>query len=202
MKRFALVLLGVVLMAGLTACGKQPVEEINATRAALDAAVSEGAEKYTAEDLRLVSDAMAAAMDEVKVQDGKMFKNYDQAKAQLAKVKAEAETLQAKVLTVKEELRAAAASALNEANAAVAEARGQVENAPAGKGSAADIEMMKADVQGLEAALAEIQPLIDSGEFAIAAEKAVTIRGKAQGIAEEVRIAREKLAVQPVARRK
>ena len=202
MKRFALVLLGVVLMAGLTACGKQPVEEINATRAALDLAVSEGAEKYTAEDFKLVNDSLAAAMEEVKVQDGKMFKKYDQAKELLAKVKVDAEALQAKIVTVKAELRAAAATALSEAGAAVAGARTQLETAPVGKGSAADIEMMKADVQGLEAALLEVQPLIDSGEFAMAAEKAATIRGKAQSISEEVRIAREKMAAQKVAGRK
>ena len=39
---------------------------------------------------------------------------------------------------------------------------------------------MGADVAGLEAALAEIQPLIDSGEFMAASEKAVAIKPSMQ----------------------
>ncbi len=194
MKRISVLLIGLALTLTLVACGKQPTEEINATKASIDAAVSEGAEKYTPADLKAVNDKMTAVMDEVKVQDGKLFKNYDKAKQMLTQVKVEADSLKTKVGTVKEEMKNNAMTALNDANTAVADATAMLDNAPQGKGSQADIAMMKADVQGLQTALGEIQPLIDSGEYAAASERAMAIKDKAAAIAEEVRVAQEKMA--------
>ena len=105
MKKIWVLLLTLALTATLSACGKQPVAEIDATKAAMDAATAEGAEKYAADDLKTVNDAMSAAMEEIKGQDGKMFKNYDKAKEMLTKVKADADTLKAKTVTVREEQR-------------------------------------------------------------------------------------------------
>lgn len=192
MKRISVLLIGLALTLTLVACGKQPTEEINATKASIDGAVSEGAEKYTAVELKAVNDKMTAAMDEIKVQDGKMFKNYDKAKQMLTQVKVEADSLKAQVGTVKEEMRNSAITGLSDATAAVTEASATLDNAPQGKGSQADIAMMKADVQGLQAALGEIQPLIDSGEYAAASERALAIKDKAAAIIEEVRVAQEK----------
>jgi len=195
MKKLSLLLLGLTLALTLAACGKQPVEEINATKAAIDSAVSEGAEKYTADDLKAVNDKLTAAMDEIKVQDGKLFKNYDQAKQLLTAVKTDAVALQEKVTTVKEELRNQAVTALADANAAVNEAASLLEIAPQGKGSQADIAMMKSDLQGLQGALGEVQPLIDSGDFAAAADRAASIKEKAAAIALDVHTAQEKMAM-------
>ena len=44
MKKISVMLLGLALVVSLSACGKQPTEEMGATRASIDAAVSEGAE--------------------------------------------------------------------------------------------------------------------------------------------------------------
>ena len=201
MKKLSLLLIGLTLCLTLSACGKQPVEEINSTRSAIDAAVGEGAEKYTADDLKAVNDKMAAVMDEIKVQDGKLFKNYDQAKLMLTAVKVDADSLKAKVVTVKEELRAAAAAALVNANTSVSEAADLLANAPQGKGSAADIAMMKGDLQGLQAGLGEVQPLIDNGDYAAASERAAAIQEKADAIASEVRAAQERMAALKIRRK-
>jgi len=194
MKKFSLVLLGLVLALSLSACGKQPTEEITATRAAIDAAVAEGAEKYTADDLKLVNDQMEAAMAEIKVQDEKLFKNYDKAKEILVKVKADADGLKGKVASVKEEMKNNAIALLAEANASLAEAKATLETAPRGKGSMADIEAMKSDVAGLEEAVNEIQPLIDAGEYAAAIEKATAIKTRAVSVSDEIKAVQEKLA--------
>jgi len=194
MKKFSLVLLGLVLVLSLSACGKQPTEEITATRAAIDAAVAEGAEKYTADDLKLVNDQMEAAMAEIKVQDEKLFKNYDKAKEILVKVKADADGLKGKVASVKEEMKNNAIALLAEANASLSEAKAALETAPRGKGSMADIEAMKADVAGLEESVNEIQPLIDGGEYAAAIEKATAIKTRALSVSDEIKAVQEKLA--------
>jgi major membrane immunogen (membrane-anchored lipoprotein) len=199
MKKVAVLLLGLTLTVLLAACGKQPTEEINAMKASVDAAVAEGAVKYTPDDLKAVNDQVNAAMEEVKLQDGKLFKNYDKAKELLTKAQTDAAALTTKVATAKEELRNQAVTALNDAAVAVTDAKGLLENAPKGKGSLADIEMMKADVAGLETALQEVQPLIDSGDYALATDKAATIREKAGSISMEIRTAQEKIAALQVA---
>jgi hypothetical protein len=193
MKKISVMLLGLALVVSLSACGKQPTEEISATRASIDAAVSEGAEKYTPEDLKLVADQMAAAEAEIKVQDDKFIKNYDNAKQMLAKAKADADSLKIKIATVKEEMMNSATVLLGEATAAVAEAKAALETAPRGKGSLADIEAMKADVAGLEESLTEIQPLIDAGEYASAVEKATAIKSLAVAVSDEIKAVQDKI---------
>jgi predicted small lipoprotein YifL len=193
MKKISAVLVGLVMVTTLAACGKQPVEEINASKAAVEAAAGEGAAKYVADDYKKVNDELSAALAEVKVQDEKWFKNYDKAKQLLATAKADAEALKAKTVAEKERLKNQAIADLAAAQAAVADAKTQVGSAPRGKGTAADIEAMKADVAGLEAALGEIQPLIDSGEYVAASEKAAAINGKSAEIAAEVAAVKAKL---------
>lgn len=194
MKKISVMLLGLALVVSLSACGKQPTEEMGATRASIDAAVSEGAEKYTPEDLKVVNDQMDAAMAEIKVQDDKFFKNYDKAKEVLAKAKADADALKGKVAVVKEEMKNNAVALLGEATTAVTDAKAALESAPRGKGSLADIEAMKSDVAGLEEALNEIQPLIDGGEYASAVEKATAIKTRAAAVSDEIKAVQEKLA--------
>ncbi|MBE0596345.1 MAG: DUF4398 domain-containing protein [Desulfuromonadales bacterium] len=198
MKRLSVLLLCLALIATLSACGKQPTAEIEAARTAIDATVADGAEKFTPEELKALNDQLAAALEEIKVQDGKTFKSYDQSKNALLKVTADAEALKARIVTVKEEQQTAAATALQEATAAIDEAKAMLAVAPVGKGSLADIEMMKADVAGLEIALTEVQPLIDSEEFVAASEKATAIKEKALSVSEEIRIAQEKAAAAEV----
>lgn len=202
MKKIAVLLLSLALVATLSACGKQPTAEIDAARASIDAAVADGAEKFIPADLKVVNDQMTAAMEEIKTQDGKLFKSYGKAKEALVKVKADADALKAKIVTVKEEQKAAAATALQEATAAVTEAKAALATAPVGKGSLADIEMMKADVAGLETALAEVQPLIDTEDFAAANEKATAIKTKALSVSEEIKVAQEKAAAAKLAKKK
>lgn len=194
MKKLMAVLMGLVMVTALAGCGKQPVEDINASKAAVEAAAGEGAAKYVADDYKKVNDELAAALAEVKVQDEKWFKNYDKAKQLLATTKTDAEALKAKTVAEKERLKNQAIADLAAAQAALVDAKGQIASAPKGKGTAADIEAMKADVAGLEAAVAEIQPLIDSGEYVAASEKAVAIKDKSAAIAAEVAAVKAKMS--------
>ena len=193
MKRLVAILAGLVMVASLSACGKQPVEEINATKAAVEAAAVDGT-VYAAEDCKQVNDSMTAAMAEVKVQDEKFFKNYDKASQMLAQVKTQADSVKAKAAAEKERMKAKAAADLAAAQTAVGEAKALVDKAPSGKGSAADIMAMKADVAGMEAALPEIQPMIDGGDYMGASAKAVAISEKAAGVTAAVQEAMAKKA--------
>ena len=193
MKRILVVLASLALVASLTACAKAPTEEINATKASVDAAVAEGAQQYTPEDYKMVTDGLAAANAEIKVQEEKFFKNFDKAKQQLAKTKADAEALKGKVAQRKEELKQAAIATLAQATASLTEAKDLLAKAPKGKGSKADIEAMQTDLAGVEAMIPEVQPMIDGGDFIGANEKANAILARVTAIIDEVKAAQAKV---------
>jgi len=190
LKYLALSMVAIFLFAG---CAKQPTEEINAAKASVDAVVAEGAQKFAAEDAKKLNDSMQAAQDEIKVQDGKTFKNYAKAKELLAKAKADAETLKAGLAAKKEEAKKNAAAAQEAAETSVKEAKGLLAKAPKGKGSKADLEALKADLKGIEDSLAEIKIANDSEDYSAAIEKSNAIKEKAAGISDQIKKAMEKV---------
>ena len=189
-KYFVLTMVITFLIAG---CGKQPTEEINAAKASVDAVMAEGAQKFAAEDAKKLNDSMQAAQDEIKVQDGKTFKDYAKAKELLAKAKADAETLKAGLAAKKEEAKKNAAAAQEAAETSVKEAKGLLAKAPKGKGSKADLEALKADLKGIEDSLAEIKIANDSEDYSAAIEKSNAIKEKAAGISDQIKKAMEKV---------
>lgn len=182
-------LFAVVLLAG---CSKQPAQEINDAKAAIDAVTAEGAEKYAREDVKMLNDSLTAALDEVKLQDGKFLKNYDAAKDMLVKVKSDAETLKVELPARKEKAMNDALAAQQEAKTAVDDAKALLQKAPKGKGSRADIEALKADVTGLEGSLSEVQTLVETEEYFDAMEKAASVKAKAQEVSVQITQAMEK----------
>jgi len=196
MKKSTIMVL-VFVMAGLllVGCGKQPAEEINAAKSAVDAVITEGAEKFAPEDAKKLNDDLTAALDEVKIQDSKTMKNYSKAQEMLAKVKADAEALRTNLPMKKEEAKNNALAAQEAAKTAIEEAKKLLAKAPKGKGSIADIEAMKADVKGLEDSLLEVQASVDSEDYAAASEKAKGIQEKAAEVSSQITQAMEKVGV-------
>lgn len=190
LKLLALSMVAIFLLVG---CAKLPTEEINAAKASVDAVVAEGAQKFAAEDAKKLNDSMQAAQDEIKVQDGKTFKDYAKTKELLAKVKADAETLKAGLAAKKEEAKKNATAAQEAAKASVADAKALLAKAPKGKGSKADIEALKADLKGIEDSMAEIKTANDSEDYDVAIEKSNAVKGKAAAISDQIKKAMEKV---------
>lgn len=181
--------LGLVVLALLfvVGCAKQPTEDMEKAKAATSAAASAGGEKYAPSEAKALKDSLNAALDEVKAEDAKYFKNYDKAKGMLTKVAADAEALKGTIAKKKEEAKQKATAAQGEAKAALEDAKKLLAKAPKGKGTQADIEAMKADVKGLEDGLAEVQKLFDAEDYLQAASKATAIKDKAAGVSEQIK---------------
>ncbi len=187
MKRLLISLtVALAMMFVLTSCAKQPTQEMNDSKAAIDAAIAEGGEKYAKEEVKKLNDDLTAAMDEIKVQDGKFFKNYDKAKEMLAAVKSGADALKAEIPARKEKAKNDATAALDAAKTAVSDAKALLAKAPKGKGTKADIEALKADVAGLEAALTEADGMMTSEDYFAAIDKANGAKDKAAQVAEQI----------------
>ena len=174
-------------------CAKQPEQEINNAKTALDSAIQEGAEKYAKEEAKLLNDDLTAALEEVKMQDEKFFKNYDKAKEMLAGVQAKAESLKAEIPARKEKAKNDAQAALDAAKTAIADTNALLAKAPRGKGTRADIEALKADAAGLEESIKEVETLMTSEEYVAAADKANSIKDKASEVASQITAALEKV---------
>lgn len=186
----AIVFTVAILGAG---CAKQPTEELEGAKASVVAAMQEGAEKYAKDDLKSLNDSLAMAMEEIQTQEKKTFKNYDKAKEMLASVKSQAEALKVELPERKARMKNDAMAAEAAARTAVDEAKGLLAQAPKGKGTMADIEALKSDVDGLESSLGEVQGLIQSEDYLAASDKANAIQGKASEVSAEISRAMEKV---------
>ncbi len=193
LSKYLVLVLAVAMIVTLAACAKQPTQEMDGAKAAVDAAIAAGSDKYAKEEVKGLNDELTAALDEIKVQDGKFFKNYDKAKEILAKVKTSADALTAEIPARKEKAKADAQAAIDAAKTAVNDAKAMLAKAPRGKGTKADIEALKADVAGLEASITEAEGLMGTEDYIGAAEKANAVKDKAAEVSSQITAAIEKV---------
>lgn len=170
------VFIAVFFIAG---CSKQPLQEINAAKSAVDSIISEGAEKYLPEDAKKINDDLNAAMEEIKAQDAKIIKDYDKAKEMLAAVKLEAERINTKLPEKKEEAKKAAITAMEYTRAVMDETKTLLERALAGKALKADTEVISAEVKTLEDSFKELQIQMEREDYLTIASGADELRDKA-----------------------
>jgi len=195
MKRLKYLTYGLLVMFILAGCAKQPTDDINAAQKAVEAAKAAGGEKYIPEDSKKVDDNLAAALNEIKAQDGKfaLSRNYDKAKQMLAQVKADAEKVKTDVPSKKEEAKKNALAGQEAAKASIKEAKALLAKAPMGKGARADIEALKGDIKGLEDSVPELQQLIEKEDYVVATDKAKAIKEKADGVSNQIKEAMQKV---------
>jgi hypothetical protein len=175
----------------LTGC-KQPTQLINDAKAAIEDVTKAGADKYAAGDLQKLNTDLTAALDEVNAQDKKFLKKFGTAKEMLTKLKTDVDALKAALPAKIEAAKNAAIQLQSEAKAAIDEAKAMLAKAPKGKGTAKDIEAMKAELTGAETAFAEIQTALDAQDYIGAADKAKSIKEKAAAVTSQVKAAIEK----------
>lgn len=175
----------------LTGC-KQPTQLIDDAKAAIEDVTKAGADKYAADDLKKLNTDLTAALDEVNAQDKKFLKKFGTAKEMLTKLKTDVDALKAALPAKIEAAKNAAIQLQSEAKAAIDEAKALLAKAPKGKGTAKDIEAMKAELTGAETAFAEIQTALDAQDYIGAADKAKSIKEKAAAVTSQVKAAIEK----------
>ncbi len=182
------LVLGIAVMT--VACGAPPTTDINAAKAAITTATAAGAGDYAATSLKAAEDAQAALDAELKVQDGKWLKSYDKAKQLAADTKSAGEKAAADAEAGKAKAKADATEAIAAAKAALTEAEGLLAKAPKGKGSAADIATMKADLTTAATAVTEGETALGNGKFLEAIAKADSAKKAAATVKDAVEAAK------------
>jgi protein TonB len=113
--RFRAIALGLAIT--VTGCASPPNADVDAAKAALDNAATDGAGQYAPESLKAAQDARAALEVELKAQEDKWFKSYDKTKELAAAAKAAGDKAAADAVAGKEKADAVAAKAKADAAA-------------------------------------------------------------------------------------
>ncbi len=69
-----------------TSCAKQPTQQMDAAKAAIEAVAQAKGDIYAKDELKKLNDDLTVANDEVTAQSKKFFKKYGKAKEMLAKL--------------------------------------------------------------------------------------------------------------------
>jgi hypothetical protein len=193
MKRIILlpVLAGVALLS--VACAKEPTDALNAAKSALEAAKAAGAADYAPSALAAADSAASALEAELKAQTEKfaLTRSYTKAAELAAAAKTAADEAAAAAVTGKEQMKAEATTLIAGVRGSLDAAKGILAKAPKGKGSAADLEALNADVAGVETALGEMDAAMSAGNYKDAKVKAEAAKATLDKVMAEVTAAIE-----------
>ena len=170
----------------LPGCSDPPREEVDAARKALEEARSAGAEQYAPESYRAAEQAVQDLDAELKAQEDKFFKSYGTAEEKAKAARQAADKARADTSSGMEQAKVDVATTIQEARTSLAETRSLLDSAPRGKGTAADIAMLRADLDGVQASIDEAQTLYDGGDYAGARAKAEAARATIDGVRNDV----------------
>jgi hypothetical protein len=191
MKRISLVpvLAGVALLS--VACAKEPTEALSGAKAALEAAKAAGAADYAPEAFAAAETAAAALDAELKAQSERfsLTRSYTRAAELAAAAKTAADQAAAAAVTGKEQMKAEATTLIAGVRGGLDAAKQALAKAPRGKGTAADLEAMNADVAGVETALGEMDAAMAAGNVKEAKVKAEAAKATLDKIVADVQAA-------------
>ena len=192
-KVFRVVCIGILGLLLVTGCAKAPTQEVADAKAQVAAATTEDTKAYAAGELDQLNKNLAAAEEEVKLQSGKLFGNFDKAKEMLAAIKTDAENVsrvaaqkKEAAQKAKEEARNAAVAAQAQATAAIDAAKTLLAQVPVNKRTKAQIETINADLAKYGKSILGIQALIGQEKFSEAVDNANIIKGNAESVKSQV----------------
>ena len=178
MKTQRFVTVGAVLALALlvVGCAKPPVEEQNATRAALDSA-RPVAEKWAPNEWRSAQQAFDEANKEIETQNNRfaLMRNYDKAKQMLTDAKATADRAKQAGEANKAQAKMEAETKIAEAEKVIEEAKAVLAKVPKTKDTKADIELFTSDLDGLTTALNDAKNMMGTESYREALQKAGTV---------------------------
>ena len=185
-----LVAVGLLVLAG---CGKPPQAEIAAADQALGEARSAQAAEYAKESLKAAEDAKAQLDAELKAQEDKfaLFRSYDKSTELATAAKQAADRAKTDAVEGKERAREEASSMIAQVRASVLEVQQMLDSAPKGKGTEADLAVLRSDLTGVETALTEMDSAFAEEKYLESIAKAEAAKQNVDSIRGEIERAME-----------
>jgi hypothetical protein len=192
MRRTLVAVLAALTLLLVVGCSKPPEQEITAATQAFDSAKMAEAPDYAPEAYRVASDSLNAAMALKKEADGKfvLFRSYSKSKAMFVRAQALANEASTKAAAEKEKVRLEVTDMLTQAKALLDSANVALKKAPRGKGSKADIELIKTDLAAATTAFDDANADFTAGKYKTAKAKLEAMMQKCRMVMEEIDKAR------------
>jgi hypothetical protein len=195
LKRIAVVFAVFALLV-FVSCAKPPEQEIQKANTAIEAARAAEAEEYVPDSFQAAMDSLRAAEAAKTEADGKfaLFRSYSKAKALYISAEALANQAAQDAAVEKERVKQEVTNQLAEAKAVLDTANAALAKAPKGKGSKADIELIKNDLAAAQASFDEANNDFNAGKYKVAKAKVEAAMQKARQVIDEIEQAKAKKA--------
>ena len=192
-KRIAVVFAIFALLVFI-GCAKPPEQEIQKANTSIETARTAEAEEYVPESFQVAMDTLNAANAAKTEADGKfaIFRSYSKAKALYVSAEALANKAAQDAAAEKERVKQEVANILVQAKAELDSANAALAKAPKGKGSKADIELIKNDLAAAQASFDEANNDFNAGKYKVAKAKVEAAIQKAQAVKAEIEQAKAK----------
>jgi len=192
-KRVVLVMTMIALLL-LVGCGKAPETEMQNADTAMQAARSAEAEQYAADTYQMAMDTLNAATSSKQEQDSKfaLFRSYGKAKELFMSAQVLAEQSATEAAAEKARMQSEVMTLINEVQATLGTADKAIAGAPKGKGTKADIELLKNDLAAAKAGFEAAKADFEAGKYIAAKVKLDAVKAKAEGVISDVEKAKSK----------
>lgn len=148
----------VVAMAVIaTSCGKMPQDDINATKAAVEAAKTAQADVYMAPEFKSLQDSLTVVMQGMEAENSKFMKNFDALTVKLDTLKSQAEAIAAAVPAKKQAVKQEAGTTLAAVKTAIEETKALLTKAPKGKEGKEALEQISNELNVVETTVGEVE---------------------------------------------
>jgi len=186
-KRIAVVFVVFALLA-FVSCAKAPEQEIQKANSSMETARTAEAEEYAPDAFQVAMDTLSAANAAKTEADGKfaLFRSYGKAKELFVRAEGLANEAATAAQTEKERVRAEVTELITQAQTVLDSANAALKKAPKGKGSKADIELIKNDLAAAQTGFDEGKADFDAGKYKAAKAKIEAAMQKAQAVTEEI----------------
>lgn len=178
--RYLLILMLVFSIAMLWSCAQPPTQEMDAAKAAIEKAVTAGADKYAATELEAAKSAFALAEQKVNAKD------YEGAKAAAKEAVEKATAAEAAVTTGKDAVKAEIDAMVPGVEKDYATLQKQAKAAKANKKAAEQLKSTIDEIPAIETELKDAKAAYDAGDFAGAKEKYTAAKVKIDDSAKSI----------------
>lgn len=192
-KEVTLLVLVLTLPLLTVGCASEPTAEIDAANAALESARNAEAEAYAPQAMQLAMDAHVELETELAAQKERFAvqRSYDKARELAAEVETASQEAVDAAQVGKLTARDDAMNMLTELRTSLDEVKTMLDNAPKGKGTAADLAALRGDLGAVDVALIDIEQAISTERFLEAVQKAQAAIANTDDIRTEIQRAAE-----------
>jgi hypothetical protein len=186
--KYALLMMVICALLLVVGCGKAPEQERQTAETAFETAAGAETQQYAPDAYAMALDTLNAAKAAMEQASSKfaLFRSYGKSRELFVRAEALAKEAQVTAQDEKERVKEEVSVLIVQAKTALDVATEALAKAPRGKGSKADIELIKNDLNAASVAYEEAKIDFDAGKYAAAKTKLQAVTRKAQSISEEI----------------